>query len=75
MANEDFKYSITIKKYTGNDEIVEIPAEINGLPIIRIGKASFDKCENLQRVYINISNWSKEELKTIFRYAEILPLE
>ncbi len=94
----DFIYGVTIGIYMGSESVVEIPAEINGLPVTKIGseaffgcnnltenhipdsvkeigKASFVKCEKLQCVYINISNWSKEELKAIFRYAEILPLE
>ena len=98
MIAGNFKFNGVIEKYAGNDEIVEIPDEINGVPVTKIGseaffgcnnltenhipdsvkeigKASFVKCENLQRVYINISNWSKEKLKAIFRYAEILPLE
>lgn len=47
MANEDFKCGVTIYKYTGTDEVVEIPAEINGVPVTKIGSEAFFGCNNL----------------------------
>ena len=40
MSNEEFKFSIgvTIEEYTGNEEVVKIPAKINSLPVTKIVK-------------------------------------
>lgn len=38
-TNED---SVTITKYLGKDEVVEIPQKINGLPVTNIGYQCFD---------------------------------
>ena len=73
-----FEFSLTIKRFYGKDEVVKIPAEINGLPVTEIGKASFGKCENLQCIYIDTSNWNYADIQRIFGKNPpfaILPLE
>ncbi|AKB27731.1 Chitin binding protein [Methanosarcina siciliae T4/M] len=53
----DFTYtsdgsSITITKYIGSDDIVLIPAEIEGLPVTTIGTSAFYGCSALTTVTI-----------------------
>ena len=49
LAFEDFIYNILpdgnveIKRYNGSDEIIEIPAEIEGIPVTSIGKSAFSE--------------------------------
>lgn len=78
MSNENFQCSLTIEKYTGAAEVVEIPAEINGVPVTEIGDDIFEGCENLKCVYIDTDNWSYASVKETFGenpQFEILPLE
>ncbi|MGI6057540.1 MAG: leucine-rich repeat protein [Bilifractor sp.] len=42
--------SVTITKYTGQEENVTIPAEIDGRPVIAIGDNSFANCKSLSTV-------------------------
>jgi hypothetical protein len=44
--------AITITGYTGSDEIVTIPATINGLPVTGLGDEAFYDCTNLSSVAI-----------------------
>lgn len=49
MNNELFEYeidndSVTITKYIGNQADVVIPAEIDGMPVMRIGRRAFADC-------------------------------
>ena len=39
-----FQYGITIEKFTGEDEFVEVPAEIDGVPVIAICDHAFEEC-------------------------------
>ena len=44
--------SITIDKYIGTDTVVEIPSEIDGVPVTVIGDEAFYWCESLTSVAI-----------------------
>jgi len=44
--------SITITKYIGSDENVQIPASIDGLPVTIIGDEAFSGCDSLTSVTI-----------------------
>ena len=44
--------SVTIKKYTGNAANLNIPAQIQGLPVTAIGYRAFDGCGSLTSVTI-----------------------
>jgi len=52
----DYEYladgTISIAMYTGNEESIIIPAEINGLKVTKLGKESFYDKENLRSVTI-----------------------
>ncbi|EXM40186.1 hypothetical protein RASY3_07600 [Ruminococcus albus SY3] len=53
----DYEYTINggtaeITKYTGTDEVVEIPGEINGAAVTSIGEKAFVDCETLFEVTI-----------------------
>ena len=53
----DYEYTINggtaeITKYTGTDEVVEIPGEINGAAVTSIGKFAFQKNNNITKVTI-----------------------
>src|SRR5699024_5517857 len=53
----DYTYSvssgkITITKYNGTEEIVEIPAEIDGVPVTRIGTRAFQNCTTIKQLTI-----------------------
>ena len=52
MENKDFQCSSTIEKYTGNDTVVEILAEINGVPVTEIGESAFQDCWSLKEIKI-----------------------
>ena len=43
---------ITITKYNGTEEIVEIPAEIDGVPVTRIGTRAFQNCTTIKQLTI-----------------------
>ncbi|MBO4867652.1 MAG: leucine-rich repeat domain-containing protein [Ruminococcus sp.] len=56
---DDFRYkfidqdeTVTIIKYTGKDEEVTIPAEINGYKVIEIEYEAFEKCKTITSVII-----------------------
>jgi hypothetical protein len=40
-GNFDYVAAVIITKYVGNDEIVVIPSEIDGLPVLKIGESAF----------------------------------
>ena len=42
--------SITITKYTGQEENVTIPEEIDGRPVIELGDNSFENCKSLSTI-------------------------
>ena len=53
----DYEYTIDsdgvkITAYTGTDEVVEIPAEIDGVAVTSIGKFAFQKNNNITKVTI-----------------------
>lgn len=53
----DYTYSvssgkITITKYNGTEETVEIPAEIDGVPVTRIGTRAFQNCTTIKQLTI-----------------------
>lgn len=53
----DYRYTVennevTIKKYIGNDEEVAVPESIDGMPVIAIGDAAFNACDNIRSVTI-----------------------
>lgn len=48
----DIEQGIYLYRYLGNQTEVEIPEEIDGLPVIRMSGVCFDKNENLQKVTI-----------------------
>lgn len=43
---------VTITRYVGNDEIVTIPSEIEGLPVTSVGAYAFQDCTSLTSVII-----------------------
>ena len=45
MASENFKFGVTIEKYTGTDEVVKIPAEIDNVPVKEIGAYAFNETQ------------------------------
>ena len=52
-----FRYTSTgvfvrIDKYIGNQTVVDIPTEIDGLPVILIGNRAFMDCKTLKRINI-----------------------
>lgn len=49
---EAIKDGISISGYTGNAEIVEIPGQIDGQPVISIGYGAFIDCKTLTQVII-----------------------
>lgn len=56
-AAGDYTYSqsngkITITKYSGTEEVVEIPAEINGVPVTTIGTRAFQNCTTIKQLTI-----------------------
>lgn len=53
----DYRYTVennevTIKNYIGNDEEVIIPESIDGMPVVAIGDAVFNACDNIRSVTI-----------------------
>ncbi|MDE7312613.1 MAG: leucine-rich repeat protein [Eubacterium sp.] len=54
----DYEYNklddetIEITKYTGTDTVVEIPAQIDGRHVVRIGENAFMNCENITQLSI-----------------------
>ncbi len=54
---DDYTYTqangeITITKYSGTEEIVEIPTEINAIPVTTIGKQAFYNCSTIKQLII-----------------------
>lgn len=49
---DDFNCGIVIRHYNGRGGIVEIPAEINGLPVAEIGTEAFKGCETLTEIHV-----------------------
>lgn len=43
---------ITITKYYGTEEVVEIPTEFDGIPVTSIGTSAFQNCETIRRLTI-----------------------
>lgn len=57
VTTGDYSYSqsngkITITKYSGTEENVEIPAEIDGVPVTRIGTRAFQNCTTIKQLII-----------------------
>ena len=53
MTHEDFEFSFhdsyySVKSYHGNRQIVEIPAEYQGLPVTGIDIYAFSKCSPIE---------------------------
>ena len=44
--------SVTITNYTGNAAVLDIPAQIQGLPVTAIGRYAFEYCESLTSITI-----------------------
>ncbi len=60
QQNDDFVYnfdgeSVNIVKYVGNLYDVEIPAELDGLPVTSIGTAAFQNNPSVRRVKVPLS--------------------
>lgn len=47
--------SVTLTKYIGNEKVVEIPAEIEGMPVFGLGRYLFDMCTDIEVVKIPAS--------------------
>lgn len=43
---------ITITKYNGTEEVINIPAEIDGIPVTRIGTRAFQNCTTVKKLTI-----------------------
>jgi hypothetical protein len=43
---------ITITKYSGTDEVIEIPAEFDGIPVTKIGTRAFQNCTTIKKLTI-----------------------
>ena len=58
LTFEDFIYNILpdgnveIKRYNGSDEKIEIPAEIEGIPVTSIGKSAFYHQETITEIHL-----------------------
>ena len=48
--------SVTIKKYTGNATTINIPAQIQGLPVTSIRYNAFGDCSNLTNITVDSRN-------------------
>jgi hypothetical protein len=46
------EHGVTIKKYKGTAETVNIPAVIDGSPLVRIGDGAFSGCSSLSSISI-----------------------
>lgn len=76
---DKFTYSISIDNYSGSEEHVTIPAQINGLPVTSIGADIFYGCINLKEIRIADSILSNELLMCRINleknpYCKILPI-
>ena len=59
-ANGYFEYTInndeiTITTYSGTDEELEVPSEIDGKSVVKIGQCAFSNCYNLEKIDISDS--------------------
>lgn len=52
ISADDFNCGVVIRHYKGQGKIVEIPAEINGLPIAEIGTEAFNSCKTLTEIHV-----------------------
>ncbi|WP_293694644.1 CapA family protein [uncultured Agrococcus sp.] len=57
VAREDFRVDVvggkgTIRKYLGSEQTVQVPAEVNGVPIIAIGPGAFEANTTVRRVVL-----------------------
>lgn len=74
----DFKYELnsmswaTITDYTGRDKVVNIPAEVDGYPVVSIGSNAFD---NLGLMSVTIPNGVKRIQNSAFRYNDLTNVE
>ena len=64
---------ITITKYTGAAEIVEIPAQIDGIPVTAIGSRAFRNCNSIIKLTIpqGIINIAKEAFGNCINLEEL----
>ena len=44
--------SVELTKYTGSDSNVDIPTEIAGYPVSRIGTSAFENCTSVETIYV-----------------------
>ena len=65
----NYKDEIIIRSYLGNDRQVVIPSEIDGKPVVEIGKYSFNGVERLKDDGIHFENhpnaWNNKRIKKI----------
>ena len=52
----EYEYYIEITGYIGNSDVVEIPTEINGMPVISIADNSFEGCNFKELIIPSIIN-------------------
>lgn len=64
---------ITITKYTGATEIVEIPAQIDGMPVTAIGSRAFRNCNSIIKLTIpqGIINIAREAFGNCINLEEL----
>lgn len=65
----NYKNEIIIRTYLGNDRHVVIPSEIEGKPVVEIGKYSFNGVERLKDDGIHFENhpnaWNNKRIKKV----------
>ena len=52
FVTEAVEGGLSIEKYTGTQAVVEIPAVINGKPVVEIGISAFENCKHLTEVVV-----------------------